>query len=44
MPPTTSLLFRTLAILEGTLRSLCPGYPSISSAADFAAELVCRRA
>lgn len=28
MPPTTSLLFRTLAILEGTLRALCPGYPS----------------
>lgn len=28
MPPTTSLLFRTLAILEGTLRTLCPGYLS----------------
>lgn len=40
MPPTTSLLFRTLATLEGTLRTLCPGYPLISSAEDFAAELV----
>lgn len=29
MPPTTSLLFRTLAILEGTLSTLCPGYPHL---------------
>jgi ubiquinone biosynthesis protein len=43
MPPTTSLLFRTLATLEGTLRTLCPGYPLISSAEDFAAELVHER-
>lgn len=28
MPPTTSLLFRTLATLEGTLRTLCPAIPS----------------
>ena len=39
MPPTTSLLFRTLATLEGTLRTLCPGYPLFQAAEDFAAEL-----
>src|SRR5512142_3238949 len=44
VPPTTSLLFRTLATLEGTLRALCPGYPLLSSAEDFAAELVHERA
>ena len=43
MPPTTSLLFRTLATLEGTLRTLCPGYPLFQSAEDFAAELVHER-
>jgi ubiquinone biosynthesis protein len=43
MPPTTSLLFRTLATLEGTLRTLCPSYPLIPSAEDFAAELVHER-
>jgi ubiquinone biosynthesis protein len=43
MPPTTSLLFRTLATLEGTLRTFCPGYPLIQSAEDFAAELVHER-
>lgn len=43
MPPTTSLLFRTLATLEGTLRTLCPAYPLIQSAEDFAAELVHER-
>jgi ubiquinone biosynthesis protein len=43
MPPTTSLLFRTLATLEGTLGTLCPGYPLVQSSEDFAAELVHER-
>jgi ubiquinone biosynthesis protein len=43
MPPSTSLLFRTLATLEGTLRTLCPGYPLVQAAEDFAAELVQER-
>jgi ubiquinone biosynthesis protein len=43
MPPTTSLLFRTLATLEGTLRTLCPGYPLVQASEDFAAELVQER-
>jgi ubiquinone biosynthesis protein len=43
MPPSTSLLFRTLATLEGTLRTLCPGYPLIQASEDFAAELVQER-
>jgi ubiquinone biosynthesis protein len=43
MPPTTSLLFRTLATLEGTLRTLCPGYPLVQASEDFAAELAHER-
>jgi ubiquinone biosynthesis protein len=43
MPPTTSLLLRTLATLECTLRTLCPGYPLIQASEDFAAELVQER-
>jgi ubiquinone biosynthesis protein len=43
MSPTTSLLFRTLATLEGTLSLLCPGYPLVQAAEDFAAELVQQR-
>jgi ubiquinone biosynthesis protein len=43
MPPTTSLLFRTLATLEGTLRTLCPGYPLVQASEEFAAELVQER-
>jgi ubiquinone biosynthesis protein len=43
MSPTTSLLFRTLATLEGTLSLLCPGYPLVQAAEDFAAELVQER-
>ena len=43
MPPTTSLLFRTLATLEGTLQTLCPGYPLVQASEDFAAELVQER-
>jgi ubiquinone biosynthesis protein len=43
MSPTTSLLFRTLATLEGTLSLLCPGYPIVQAAEDFAAELVQER-
>jgi ubiquinone biosynthesis protein len=43
MSPTTSLLFRTLTTLEGTLSLLCPGYPVVQAAEDFAAELVQER-
>jgi ubiquinone biosynthesis protein len=43
LSPTTSLLFRTLATLEGTLTTLCPGYPIVQAAEDFAAELVQER-
>jgi ubiquinone biosynthesis protein len=43
MSPTTSLLFRTLATLEGTLSTLCPGYPLVQAAEDFAGELVQER-
>ncbi|HZD67526.1 MAG TPA: AarF/UbiB family protein [Actinomycetes bacterium] len=41
--PTTSLLFRTLATLEGTLTTLYPGYPIVQAAEDFAAELLQER-
>jgi ubiquinone biosynthesis protein len=41
--PGTSLLFRTLVTLEGTLSLLCPGYPIVQAAEDFAAELVQER-
>jgi ubiquinone biosynthesis protein len=43
MSPGTSLLFRTLVTLEGTLSTLCPGYPIVQAAEDFAAELVHER-
>ncbi len=43
LSPTTSLLFRTLATLEGTLSMLCPGYPIVQAAEDFAAELLQER-
>ena len=43
LSPTTSLLFRTLATLEGTLSMLCPGYPIVQAAEDFAGELVQER-
>jgi len=43
MSPGTSLLFRTLVTLEGTLSLLCPGYPIVQAAEDFAAELVQER-
>lgn len=43
MPPATSLLFRTLATLEGTLRALCPGYPLVQASEDLAADLVHER-
>jgi ubiquinone biosynthesis protein len=43
MPPSTSLLFRTLVTLEGTLSTLCPGYPLVQASEDFAAELVQER-
>jgi ubiquinone biosynthesis protein len=43
MPPATSLLFRTLATWEGTLRTLCPGYPLFQAAEDFAADLTRER-
>jgi ubiquinone biosynthesis protein len=43
MSPGTSLLFRTLVTLEGTLSLLCPGYPIVQAAEDFAAELVHER-
>jgi ubiquinone biosynthesis protein len=43
MSPSTSLLFRTLATLEGTLSTLCPGYPLVQAAEDFASELVGQR-
>jgi ubiquinone biosynthesis protein len=43
MSPGTSLLFRTLVTLEGTLSTLCPGYPIVQAAEDFAAELVQQR-
>jgi hypothetical protein len=33
----TTLPFRMLVTLEGTLRTLCPGYPVIQAAQDFAA-------
>lgn len=44
MPPTTTLLFRTFVTLEGTLRTLCPGYPLVQAAEEFAAGLVRERA
>jgi ubiquinone biosynthesis protein len=44
MPPTTTLLFRTFVTLEGTIRTLCPGYPLITAAEEFAADLVRERA
>lgn len=43
LSPTTSLLFRTLATLEGTLSTLCPGYPIVQAAEDFAGDLVQER-
>jgi ubiquinone biosynthesis protein len=43
LSPTTSLLFRTLVTLEGTLATLCPGYPIVQAAEDFAGELVGER-
>jgi ubiquinone biosynthesis protein len=43
MSPGTSLLFRTLVTLEGTLSLLCPGYPIVQAAEDFAAEVVQER-
>jgi ubiquinone biosynthesis protein len=43
MSPGTSVLFRTLTTLEGTLSTLCPGYPVVQAAEDFAAELVQER-
>lgn len=44
MPPTTTLLFRTFVTLEGTLRTLCPGYPLVQAAEEFAADLIRERA
>lgn len=44
MPPTTTLLFRTFVTLEGTLRTLCPGYPLVQAAEEFASSLARERA
>jgi ubiquinone biosynthesis protein len=43
LPASTTLLFRMLVTLEGTLTTLCPGYPLIQAAQDFAPELIQER-
>jgi ubiquinone biosynthesis protein len=43
LPSSTTLLFRMLVTLEGTLTTLCPGYPVIQAAQDFAPELIQER-
>ena len=43
LPASTTLLFRMLVTLEGTLSTLCPGYPLIQAAEDFAPELIQER-
>jgi ubiquinone biosynthesis protein len=40
LPSSTTLLFRMLVTLEGTLTTLCPGYPVIQAAQDFAPGLI----
>jgi ubiquinone biosynthesis protein len=43
VPSSTTLLFRMLVTLEGTLTTLCPGYPVIQAAQDCAPELMQER-
>lgn len=43
LPSSTTLLFRMLVTLEVTLTTLCPGYPVIRAARDFAPELIRER-
>jgi len=43
LPASTTLLFRMLVTLEGTLTTLCPGYPLIQAAQDFAPSLIQER-
>lgn len=43
LPSSTTLLFRMLVTLEGTLTTLCPGYPVIQAAQDFAPALIQER-
>lgn len=43
LPASTTLLFRMLVTLEGTLTTLCPGYPLIQAAQDFAPGLIQER-
>jgi ubiquinone biosynthesis protein len=43
LPSSTTLLFRMLVTLEVTLTTLCPGYPVIRAAKDFAPEVIRER-
>ncbi|HZD79425.1 MAG TPA: AarF/UbiB family protein [Actinomycetota bacterium] len=43
LPSTTTMLFRMLVTLEGTLTTLCPGYELIGAARDLAPELIRER-
>jgi len=43
LPASTTLLFRMLVTLEGTLTTLCPGYQLIQAAQDFAPSLIQER-